>query len=183
MNLIAFALLIVSSICIGGMAECRKAFQVKNGTGIYTTLAFSAFNSAAAGLICLLFVRQYSFSGTRLVFSVLYAAIVVLVSSLCLIGSAWGNVTILIASAYLGNLVFPSVYGLIRYPQENKLTPIKILGFMFAFVCLAILFIDSKKAKKQKNIKFTICCLLAFLAQGSALIIFKIIARCKMKLK
>ena len=46
---------------------------------------------------------------------------------------------------------------------------------MFAFVCLAILFIDSKKAKKQKNIKFTICCLLAFLAQGSALIIFKII--------
>lgn len=173
MNFIAFLLLVVASVCIGGMAEARKAFQVKNGTGLQTTLAFSAINSVFATIVCLFFVRQYDFNISRLGLSLIYAAVTVTISSLCLVGSAWGNVTMLIASANLGGLVFPSIYGLISDPQNNKLTIIRVFGFIFALMCIVILILGDKSDKK--NLKYKISCIIVFLTQGSALIIFSII--------
>ncbi len=178
MIFLPFILLIIASVCIGGMAECRKGFQVSNGTGLYTTLIFSVLNSAAATLICLFFIREYSFEFARIAFSAFYSVATVTISSFCLVGSAWGNVTLLIASASLGGLVWPSLFGFIFEPQDNKVTIFKIFGFIFAFICLAILFIspknnDSKNNKQSK--KFIISCFLVFIFQGSALIIFKMI--------
>ena len=173
MNLIAFALLIIASVCIGGMAECRKAFQVRNGTGLKTTLAFSAINSAIAAVICCFFINGYHFDIGRTGLSLLYAVVTIVISSLCLVGSAWGNVTILVACANLGGLVFPSLYGVITNPADNKMSVLRIIGFVFALACIAIIFWDGKSDKQ--SFKFKISCVLVFFVQGSALIIFSII--------
>ncbi len=178
MNFLPFGLLIICSVCIGGMAECRKGFQVKNGIGLYTTLLFSCLNSAVATAICLFFVNGYSLEPARLVFSAFYAAVTVVISSLCLVGRAWGTMTVLIASASLGGLVFPSLFGLIFQPEDNQLTWCIGLGFVFAFVCLAFLFSNAKGEKNQSGehrVKYVVSCILVFLLQGSALIVFKMI--------
>jgi len=108
-----------------------------------------------------------------------YAVVVIATTSLCLVGSCWGNLSILTISASLGSLVLPSLYGMIVLPEENALTAGKGIGFVLAFLCLGLNFISVKEEKEKQtaDFRFRVVCLIVFCTQGSALILFNLVNR------
>lgn len=179
MKIAALMLLILASSEVGMMSELRKIYQVKNGNGLVSTIFFMVLTMLFATISGMFFTGgNISFSTTSLLFSLLFAFICTVTSILCLVGTAWGNVSIIITCASLGKLVLPSTYAMIALPEENVLTIYKALGFLFAFVVLALNFISGKSEKKNKDaFKFRLACIIVFFTQGSALIISSTVTR------
>ena len=178
MRMLAIIFIIISSTEVGFMCELRKSYQVKNGVGVIPTALFMMITNAFPMITGVVFSQTITWSLTNTMYAVAFAFVALITGILCLIGSAWGNVSILVACALLGKLVLPSVYGMIVLPEENVITVYRIIGFLFAFVALALNFVTTEKEKSSKNsVKFKSACIVVFFTQGLALIIISIVAR------
>lgn len=178
MKLMALMLIIVASSEVGIMGELRKVYQVKNGTGIVSTALFMLFFNvfAVAGGLAVSDTLPLTLSGVG--FALAFALSSLITAILCLVGTAWGNISIIITCALLGKLVLPTVYGITVLPEENVMSLYKVLGFIFAFITLGLNFIPEKSGEKNKNVlNFRLACITVFFTQGSALIIYNMVNR------
>ncbi len=173
----AFILLLISSIMIGIMSILRKEYQITNGTKLSATLFFSLCASVIGFVFGVVSdFKGLSFDFRTLAFGCVYAIIATATASICIYGTAFGNVSTLLLWAMLGSLVLPSVFGVITQPDINRLTIFKGLGFLMALICILINFVFDKD-KEKSNIRFKILCAIVFFTQGSALIIFNLKTR------
>lgn len=178
MKLIALMLIIISSSEVGLMSELRKIYQVKNGTGVISTALFMLFFNFFAVVGGLLLAEQISITTSGVVYATMFAVVSLVTAILCLIGTGWGNISIIITCASLGKLVLPTIYGIIVLPEDNIITAYKMLGFLFAGITLLLNFVPEKSAEKNQNaFKFKLACIMVFFTQGSALIIYNIVNR------
>ena len=178
MKFTALLLIIIASSGVGLMGELRKVYQVKNGTGIVSTALFMLFFNLFAVAGGFTVSDSIPLTASGIGFAVIFAVSSLVTAILCLVGTAWGNVSIIIACAMLGKLVLPSVYGIIVLPEENVMTAFKALGFLFAVITLLLNFVPEKSGEKNKNaFKFKIACIVVFFTQGSALIIYNMVTR------
>ncbi len=178
MKLAALMLIIIASSEVGVMGELRKIYQVKNGTGIIPTALFMLLFNIFAVLGGLAVSDAIPLTATGISFAFIFAISSLVTAILCLVGTAWGNISIIITCAMLGKLVLPTVYGILVLPEDNVLTVYKVLGFLFAGITLALNFVSEKTGTKNKNaFKFKLACITVFFTQGSALIIYNMVNR------
>ena len=167
--------MVIANSFIGIMSQLRKSYQIKHGTGLITTLMFSMLISIFGAIGGGLTGTPLELEPLSFVLSLCYAALTTITASLCICGTAFGNISVLILYATLGSLVIPSVYGLIFLPNENQLSIIKIIGYLLAFFCLALNFFKSKKDSKEKSSnKFKLFCFIVFFTNGSALVVYNL---------
>lgn len=176
MKLAALMLIIIASSEVGIMGELRKIYQVKNGTGIIPTALFMLFFNIFAVVGGLAVSDAIPLSVSGIGFAFIFAVSSLVTAILCLVGTAWGNISIIVTCALLGKLVLPTVYGMIVLPEENVMTTFKALGFIFAFITLALNFAPEKSGNKNA-FKFRLACITVFFTQGSALIIYNMVNR------
>ena len=173
MNYLAVLYIVIGATCVGVMSQVRKAYQVKNGTGFFSVIMFSLLVSVVASVFGFCLGAKIKFEALTFIFSLAYAVISTVTASLCILGSAVGNLSVLIMSATVGNLVLPSLFGFITDPTENELTVVKAIGFVLAIACIVLNFVDKKTDQKGKiNLKFSLLCLTVFFTNGSAIIIY-----------
>lgn len=178
MKFTALLLIIIASSGVGLMGELRKVYQVKNGTGVVSTALFMLFFNVFAVAGGFTVSDSIPLTASGIGFAFIFAVSSLVTAILCLVGTAWGNVSIIIACAMLGKLVLPSVYGIVVLPEENVMTAFKVLGFLFAVITLLLNFVPEKSGEKNKNaFKFKIACIVVFFTQGSALIIYNMVTR------
>ena len=178
MKLAALMLIIIASSEVGLMSELRKIYQVKNGTGIVSTALFMLFFNffAAIGGLTVSDVIPLTLSGIGCAFAFSFSALITAI--LCLVGTAWGNISIIVTCALLGKLVLPTVYGMIVLPEDNIMTAYKAFGFLFAAITLVLNFAPGKSCTKNKHtFKFKLACITVFFTQGLALIIYNKVSR------
>lgn len=178
MTFTALLLIILASSGVGLMGELRKVYQVKNGTGIISTALFMLFFNVIAAAGGLAFSEAIPLNGAGIGMALIFAVAALVTAVLCLVGTAWGNVSVIVACAMLGKLILPSAYGMIVLPEENVMTIAKGLGFLFAFITLFLNFVPDQSGKKNEHaLKFKLACLIVFFTQGSALIIYNLVTR------
>lgn len=178
MKLTALLLIILASSGVGLMGELRKVYQVKNGTGVISTALFMLFFNIFAVIGGFTVSDSIPLTMAGIGCATAFAVSSLVTAILCLVGTAWGNISIIITCALLGKLILPSVYGIVALPSENVLTIYKILGFILAGVSLFLNFVPEKSESKNKNaLKFKIACITVFFTQGSALIIYNLVSR------
>ena len=178
MTLTALLLIILASSGVGLMGELIKVYQVKNGTGIISTVLFMLFFNVIAAAGGLAFSEALTLSLPGIGMALVFAVAALVTAVLCLVGTAWGNVSVIVACAMLGKLILPSAYGMIVLPEENVMTIAKGFGFLFAFITLFLNFVPDKSGKKNEHaLKFKLACLIVFFTQGSALIIYNLVTR------
>ena len=178
MRLLALLFIVIASVEVGFMSELRKSYQLKNGMGIVPTALFMLITNAFAVVTGATSSGEIVLSVSSLAYATVFAIAALVTGILCLIGTAWGNVSIIVTCALLGKLVLPSVYGIIVLPEENVMTVYKVAGFVFALIALALNFVTTEKEQPNKNsAKFKIACIVVFFTQGLALIIFNIVTR------
>ncbi len=173
MPILPFLLVCTGSVMVSIMSILRKEYQIQNGKGLTTTIFFSLFISIIGFLFALLVNKGFEFDLPSLFFAGIYALISTVTASICICATAYGSVSTLLLWAMLGNLVLPSLFGIITQPAENSLSPSKILGFLMALVCVVINFVVDKN-KKRSDFRFKLLCALVFFTNGSALIIFNL---------
>lgn len=178
MTFTALLLIILASSGVGLMGELRKIYQVKNGTGIISTALFMLFFNMIASIGGLAFSEAIPFTLPGIGMALIFAVAALVTAVLCLVGTAWGNVSVIVACAMLGKLILPSAYGMIVLPEENVMTISKAFGFVFAFVTLFLNFVPDKTNQKNEHaLKFKLACITVFFTQGSALIIYNLVTR------
>ena len=178
MKLVALMLIIIASSEVGLMSELRKIYQLKNGTGIVSTALFMLFFNFFAVIGGLTVSDAIPLTVSGIGCAAAFSVSSLITAILCLVGTAWGNVSIIVTCALLGKLVLPSVYGMIVLPEDNIMTAYKMLGFIFAFITLAINFMPEKTSTENKNaFKFKLACITVFFTQGCALIIYNMVNR------
>lgn len=143
---LALLYIVLASAFVGFMSQLRKKYQMANGIGLVSTLSFILLASLSAAIVGSFFSEGLRFEPYSFVFATGYALFSTVTAALCICGTAFGNLSVLIMYATLGTLIIPSVYGLIVLPEENVLTAWKACGFVAAFVCLALNFWGSKGA-------------------------------------
>ena len=177
---LALLYIVLASSFVGFMSQLRKKYQMANGIGLVSTLSFILLASLSAA-----FVGSFFSDGLRLepysfLFATGYGLCSTVTAALCICGTAFGNLSVLIMCATLGTLIIPSAYGLLVLPQENVLTVWKICGFAAAFVCLLLNFLGSKKAAEEtpeadtakSSAVFNIMCAVVFITNGFALVFY-----------
>ncbi len=172
MNSWALLSLVGSSVCIGTMAQLRKRYQVQNGAGMFSLMMFVLISSAVGSLVGLGFGGAVPMSGTVWLIAAGYALISMVSCAICLSGTAFGSLTVLMTIAQLGALVLPSAYGLLFLPEENQFTLWRGLGYLLALACIALNFVGAKREKSKKTLVFNILCAVLFFSNGSALILY-----------
>lgn len=178
MKLAALMLIIIASSEVGLMSELRKIYQVKNGTGVISTVLFMFFFNLFAVVGGLVLAEPISITVSGVIYATIFSVASLVTAILCLIGTGWGNISIIITCASLGKLVLPTIFGIIVLPEDNIITAYKLLGFLFAAITLALNFVPVKSAGKNRNaFKFKLACIIVFFTQGSALIIYNIVNR------
>lgn len=178
MRLFALLLIIIASIEVGVMSELRKSYQIKNGMSIVPTALFMLITNAFAVVTGAISSGEIIITLDSVAFATLFSITALVTGILCLVGTAWGNVSIIVTCALLGKLVLPSAYGMIVLPEENVMTLYKVFGFIFAVIALTLNFASSEQEQKSKNsVKFKVACVIVFFTQGLALIIFNIVTR------
>ena len=108
---LALLYIVVSSSMVGIMSQLRKKYQISNGIGLVSTFSFllltSLFSAVMGGFLSDgLRLETYSF-----MFATGYALISTVTAAICICGTAYGNLPVLIMYATLGSLIIPSVYG------------------------------------------------------------------------
>ena len=151
MKLTALLLIILASSAVGVMGLLRKTYQLKNGTGLVSTALFMLLFNVIASVGGWAFSDAIPLNLPGIGMAFVFAVAALVTAVLCLVGTAWGNVSVIVACAMLGKLVLPSVYGMIVLPDENVLTFAKAIGFLFAFVTLFLNFVPDKEAKKKRT--------------------------------
>ena len=178
MKLAALMLIIIASSEVGLMSELRKIYQVKNGTGVISTALFMFFFNIFAVAGGLVLAEPISITTSGVMYATIFSVASLVTAILCLIGTGWGNISIIITCASLGKLVLPTIFGIIVLPEDNIITAYKVLGFLFAAITLVLNFVPEKSAEKNGNaFKFKLACIIVFFTQGSALIIYNIVNR------
>lgn len=178
MTFTALLLIILASSAVGVMGLLRKTYQVKNGTGLISTALFMLFFNAIASIGGWAFSETIPLTLPGIGMAFIFAVAALVTAVLCLVGTAWGNVSVIVACAMLGKLVLPSVYGMIVLPTENVLTVAKAVGFFFAFITLFLNFAPDKTNRKNEHARnFKFACITVFFTQGSALIIYNLVTR------
>ena len=178
MTFTALLLIILASSAVGVMGLLRKTYQVKNGTGLISTALFMLFFNAIASIGGWVISDTIPLTLPGIGMAFIFAVAALVTAVLCLVGTAWGNVSVIVACAMLGKLVLPSVYGMIVLPTENVLTVAKAVGFLFAFITLFLNFAPDKANRKNEHArKFKFACITVFFTQGSALIIYNLVTR------
>lgn len=178
MKLAALMLIIIASSEVGLMSELRKIYQVKNGTGVISTVLFMFFFNIFAVAGGLVLAEPILITASGVIYATIFSVASLVTAILCLIGTGWGNISIIITCASLGKLVLPTIFGIIVLPEDNIITAYKLLGFLFAAITLALNFVPVKSAGKNRNaFKFKLACIIVFFTQGSALIIYNIVNR------
>lgn len=178
MKLVALILIIIASSEVGLMSELRKIYQVKNGTGVISTVLFMFFFNIFAVVGGLVLAEPISITTSGVMYATIFSVASLVTAILCLIGTGWGNISIIITCASLGKLVLPTIFGIIVLPEDNIITAYKLLGFLFAAITLALNFVPVKSDGKNRNaFKFKLACIIVFFTQGSALIIYNIVNR------
>ncbi len=178
MTFAALLLIILASSGVGLMGELRKIYQVKNGTGIISTALFMLFFNVIATIGGLAFSEKLPLNLPGIGMAFIFAVAALVTAVLCLVGTAWGNVSVIVACAMLGKLILPSAYGMILLPEENVMTVAKAFGFLFAFLTLFLNFVPDQSGKKNEHaLKFKLACVIVFFTQGSALIIYNLVTR------
>ncbi len=171
----ALLYMVIANSFIGIMSQLRKSYQIRHGAGFITTLMFSMLISVFGAIGGMLTGTHLEFQVLSFTLSFCYAILTTVTASLCICGTAFGNISVLILYATLGSLVIPSVYGIISQPDKNTLSWIKIIGYLLAFFCLVLNFLDTKKANKEKSSKlFKLFCMIVFFTNGSALIVYNL---------
>lgn len=173
MERIAIVYLFAACCCIGAMSQLRKSYQIENGTGLLPTFIFCFCSATVAAVMGALLGDGLKLEPYSFVFACCYAAASMVTTALCICGTAFGNTAILIMYATLGSLVLPSIYGILLLPGENKLTILKVLGYVMALICLLLNLTGSNKNEGSSKL-FKIFCILAFFTNGSALIIYNL---------
>ncbi len=175
MNYLAVLYKVICASFVGMMSHVRKSYQVKNGTGFFSVIMFSLLVSVVASVLGFCLGAKLKFEALTFTFALAYAVISTVTASLCILGTAVGNISVLMMSATVGSLILPSLFGLITAPEENKLSAIKVVGFILAIVCIVLNFVNKNPEKKGKtNLKFSLLCLTVFFTNGSALIIYSL---------
>lgn len=178
MTFTALLLIILASSAVGVMGLLRKTYQVKNGTGIISTALFMLLFNVVASIGGWAFSETIPLTIPGIGMAFIFAVAALVTAVLCLVGTAWGNVSVIVACAMLGKLILPSAYGMIVLPEENVMTISKAFGFVFAFVTLFLNFVpDKTNQKKEHALKFKLACITVFFTQGSALIIYNLVTR------
>lgn len=182
----AYFYLILSSVLLSVMSLLRKEFQRKNGS-LYSILFFSVF----AALIIVLCGNVVSACRGFQIYKKIDAAIIAAASiyglvtlgstMLCILGTKFGNVSVLVMFATLGQIVLSSVYGLMFDAENNRFSVSVIIGYMITAVIIALSFLSSKgpqDEKRRKNKKiFLFFCVALFLVNGLALPILSLFTR------
>ena len=175
MNFLGICFLFLSVTMVAVMSHVRKKYQIDHGDGIHTAASFLLYacllSTAFGTLFTILFSEgKFVFGGLSLGLAVVYALCSTVTALIFIVATAWGNLSVLTIVAMLGSLVFPSLYGLLAFPDENQISVAKIVGFLLVFACMALVF--RKDAEEKSNRKFILACIIAFFTQGMALVIF-----------
>ena len=172
---LALLYIVMASAFVGFMSQLRKKYQMANGIGLVSTLSFILLASLFAAIVGSFFSDGLRFEPYSFVFATGYALFSTVTAALCICGTAFGNLSVLIMYATLGTLIIPSVYGLMVLPEENVLTVWKACGFVAAFVCLALNFLGSRKEPGEKSsVIFKLMCAVVFFTNGSALVVYNL---------
>ena len=180
---LALLYIVLASSFVGFMSQLRKKYQMANGIGLVSTLSFILLASLFAAGVGSFFSDGLRFEPYSFVFATGYALFSTVTAALCICGTAFGNLSVLIMYATLGTLIIPSVYGLIVLPEENVLTIWKACGFVAAFLCLAMNFLGSKetgadaaelKSAGKSSAIFKVMCAVVFFTNGSALVVYNL---------
>ena len=174
---LALLYIVLASAFVGFMSQLRKKYQVANGIGLVSTLSFILLASLFAAIVGSFFAEGMRFEPYSFVFATGYALFSTVTAALCICGTAFGNLSVLIMYATLGTLIIPSVYGLVVLPEENVLNIWKACGFVAAFVCLALNFLGSKEAGTggaKASAIFKVMCAVVFFTNGSALVVYNL---------
>ena len=175
----ALLYIIGASTFVGVMSQLRKKYQIVNGIGLIPTLSFVMLVSLLAAIVGSFFADGLRFELHSFLFATGFAFLSTVTAALCICGSAFGNLSVLIMYASLGTLTIPSVYGLMVLPEENVLTVGKGCGFVAAFLCLLLNFVKYKKDDVNKvctksSIIFKLMCVVVFFTNGSALVVYNL---------
>ena len=175
MDFLGILFLVIAVTLVAIISHIRKKYQILHGEGIpaaFSFLFYVCLLSAAFGVLfsILLADGNLTFGGFSFGFAAIYAVCSSVTALIFIIATAWGSLSVLTIVAMLGSLVFPSLYGAIAFPGENRITVVRIAGFIFAFVCMALVF--RREPGKKSNRKFIAACIIVFFTQGAALIIF-----------
>lgn len=178
LNYLALLALVGASAFSGTMSQVRKQYQVRNGAGMFSLLMFALVTSILAAVFGLILGKgAFPTDSVTIWISVGYAFICTATSSICLCGSAYGSLPVLLVFAHLGSLILPSLFGVIFFPQENQMSVLRGVGYLLALACMALSFFFEEKVseeKKRSALIFKILCTVVFFTQGSALIFYKL---------
>lgn len=178
----AYIFLFITALSLSGMSILRKRYQ-KDSTDNYNSTLF--FVGVYSGIVLLLGLLYFSVVGFKsfqeidlvvLLLGFLLACTITITTIICIIGTAYGNVTVLVMFATLGSLVLSSVYGLIVDPVRNKLNVWNIIAFIIVFVIVALNYVSEDKgenARGHKNkIIYRLLCIIVFFTNGAALVVY-----------
>ncbi|MBQ5927475.1 MAG: hypothetical protein IIX01_06105 [Clostridia bacterium] len=169
------------------MATVRKEYQRSTNAALKTAIVFVIVSSlfvCAVGLIHCIgtnFSWVKKMDGFVVKLSLAYAVILTVTTILCVIGTKYGSLAMVVMFATLGILVISTLYGLIFEPEKNRLNAFNIIGFFIVAVIIALNFISEKKKEtangetETKNKKiFVLICLGVFVFNGCALSVYSI---------
>lgn len=168
------------------MSLLRKEYQRKNGT-FFSTVVFTVLTAliiSVFGNILTFFTgfRLYKEADSVVIAAAAAYGLVSLISTfLCVLGTKYGNVSVLIMFATLGQIVLSSFYGLIFDSENNTFSLPVALGYLVTAAIVTLSFIETNLREKEDGAKnkkvFILFCIALFFINGCALPIFSLFTR------
>ena len=184
--LTAYLYLVLSSIFLCAMSLLRKQYQ-RISESYFSVLVFVFLSNAAMAVIGNIAAAFQGFAfygqtdGAVLGIAAAYAAVSFASTFISVKGTKYGNVSVLIMFANLGQLVISSVYGLIFDAQNNSFGAMTVFGYVTAAAIMVLSLFAKKKgedASEKKNGKiFFLLCAVLFLFNGAALPLCSLMTR------
>lgn len=182
--LLPLIFILSTSICFGAFSLIRKKYQEYNGSGLLSTVIFvvfyTLFEIAISLLISLCFSQINQLSNiTPLTVTVaaIFSATSFISTIICIIGTAYGSLPILMMFATLGSIAISSTYDIIL--GQAQITNRYIAALLFIAVILIINIINDKKSaneSKKSSFIFKLLCVVVFFTNGVGLVFYHIFA-------
>lgn len=117
----------------------------------------------------------FSFNPEILLYGALLSFTITITTVICIIGTAYGNVSILVMFATLGQLVLSALYSLFIEKESASVSVFIGLAISVVIVLMSVPFArknDETEKKSSKKIVFAILCLIVFFTNGIVLIVY-----------
>ncbi len=185
-----YLLLVGSGVCLTVMSLLRKEYDKRTTGNKMASFTFIAFTYLAILIIALayfLVTRTFhefaEIDGFTVLLGVGFALATFITTVICIVGTSYGSVSLLVVFANLGTVTLSCLYGLIFDSERNDAVLFTWIGLALV---LGIMFLNFMTEEKGQNISeraskkkwvYQILCFVVFFTNGIALVIYSMLTK------